>query len=147
MKISARSASLPLLAIVASTLLACASMPQRRSAPPEQARPTARLDMHLIDRLGASWSVDYVQVYLDGWLVWQGAPAAGGGLLGGRELPGSGEQELYVRVVATKGGDARGGLVSKREMVTIRPGAQRLRIYVKRHALEPGSFNVSLDTE
>ncbi|NIN72180.1 MAG: hypothetical protein GTO46_09745 [Gemmatimonadetes bacterium] len=146
MKISARSVSLPVLAIVTSTLLACASMPQRRSAPPEQARPAARLDMHLIDRLGASWAIDYVQVYLDGWLVWQGAPAPGGGLLGGRELAGSGKQEIYVRVVATRHERARGGLVSKREMVTIRPGAQRVRIYVKRDPLEPGSFNVSLDT-
>lgn len=102
--------------------------------------------MHLIDRLGTSWSVNYVQVYLDGWLVWQGAPEPGGGLLGGRELAGSGKQEIHIRVVATRDEGASGGLVSKRKMVTIRPGSQRVRIYVKRHPLEPGRFSVSLDT-
>ena len=102
--------------------------------------------MHLIDRLGAGWSVDYVQVYLDGWLVWQGAPEAGAGLLGRRELAGSGEQEIYVRVVATTDGGARGGLVSRRSMVAIQPGFQRLQILLNRHPLEPKSFRVSLDT-
>jgi hypothetical protein len=146
MRISGRSVSLPVFVILASGLLACASMPKRRSAPPEEARPTARLDMHLIDRLGVRWSVEYVQVYLDGWLVWQGAPETGGGFLGGRELAGSGKQELHVRVVATTDEGLHGELVSRREMVSIRPGSQRLRIYLKRHPLEHGRFRVSLDT-
>jgi len=146
MRISRGLVTLAVSATVASAPLACAPMPQRRSAPPQEARPAARLDMHLIDRLGVRWSLDYVQVYLDGWLVWQGAPEQGGGFLGGRELPGSGKQELQVRVVATTDEGAHGGLVSERSMVAIRPGAQRLRIYVTRHPLEQGRFRVSLDT-
>ena len=86
MRISRCSVALAAFVTVASALLACAPMPQRRSAPPQEARPAARLDMHLIDRLGVRWSVDYVQVYLDGWLVWQGAPERGGGFCEPRAL-------------------------------------------------------------
>jgi hypothetical protein len=146
MKISSRSVTLPVFVILASGLLACSSMPKRRSAPPEEARPAARLDIHLIDRLGTKWSVEYVQVYLDGWLVWQGAPERGGGFLGGRELLGSGKQELHVRVVASTHEGMHGELVSRSKMVTIRPGSQRVRIYVKGHPLEHRRFRVSLDT-
>ena len=109
MRISGRSVNLLVLLIVASGLLACSPMPKRRSTPPEVARPAARLDMHLIDRLGAGWSVDYVQVYLDGWLVWQGAPEAGAGLLGRRELAGSVlEIEPVTDVVGYEGRGRRG---------------------------------------
>lgn len=123
-------------------LPACSSTSARRPAPPEVARRTARLDLQLVDRLGRRWTIDYMQVYVDGWLVWQGVPN-GSRSLGRPSLPATGKQELYVRVVATNGGST-GHLASGRTTVRIRPGAQRVQIKLSPDLVRGGIFHVSL---
>ena len=93
----------PAALILVAALAACSSMPQRLARQAQPTQPPAQLDLELVDRLGQDWSINYVQVYLDGWLVWQGAPQSGTRSLGRQKLAGAGRQELYVRVVATNG--------------------------------------------
>lgn len=135
-------AALILVALVAA-LAACSSGPQRLSRQAQPTQPPAQLDLELVDRLGQDWSINYVQVYLDGWLIWQGTPQNGARSLGRQELAGAGRQELYVRVVATK---AHGGqLASARKMVRITAGTQKVKIQLNRNFIHAGRFSVSLD--
>ncbi len=133
----------PAALILVAALAACSSMPQRLSRQAQPTQPPAQLDLELVDRLGQDWSINYVQVYLDGWLIWQGAPQSGSRSLGRQELAGAGRQELYVRVVATNGHG--GQLASTRKMVRITAGTQKVRIQLNRNLIHAGRFSVSLD--
>ena len=72
----------PAALILVAALAACSSMPQRLARQAQPTQPPAQLDLELVDRLGQDWSINYVQVYLDGWLIWQGAPQSGSRSLG-----------------------------------------------------------------
>lgn len=125
-------------------LSACSTAPVRNGSAARGPTPQARLQLELIDRLGRSWTIDYMQVYLDGWLIWQGVPGDGSRRLAQPRLRTHGEQELYVRVVATNGHDDLGHFATGRGLMKVGTGTHRVRIRLTPDALRPGRFNVSL---
>ncbi len=131
------------LLILSPILSACISMRASRTAHPEETRRVARLNLELVDQLGPSRSIDYIQVYLDGWLVWQGVPERGSQSLGTPAVT-AGEQEVYVRVLVSTRDGSHGHLASTRKVFTIRAGSQRVRIRLSKHLGNPESFHVAL---
>lgn len=127
--------------------MACTPEPFRTSEPDPAAPPDGRLDIQLVDRLGGGWSIHYLQVYANGWLIWQGVPRRGGGWIA-RGLPiHSGERELSIRVKVSPGDPARGHLARERERFALRPSAQTLRIILDESVFFPEDLDVELVTQ
>lgn len=122
----------------------CSSVPKRSAGVLEETFPPPSLELQLVDALGERWSIEYVQVYVDGWLVWQGRPDPGTAFLGTHAIPGAGKQELYVRVLARRHNPVAGDLSSKRRMVEFDAGPQTVQIRLSRHAFSSRRINVSL---
>ncbi len=132
--------------IVPAIVFACTTAPIRRTTPPQPTRQPARLDLELVNQLGDSWSLTYLQVYVDGWLLWQGRPQPRTTSLGIHTLAGAGDQEVYVRAVATRRGGPGGRLASRRRLVSTRAGTQKLQILLVPNQLTSRAFHVALAT-
>lgn len=136
---------IPIRAVAGICLLAaCMSSPVRRTAPPAKGDPQPTVSLQIRNSLGSHWSLHYLQLYADGWLVWQGRPGAATSRIRPHPLPGTGELELYVRAVATRA-DGKGELASGREVFVVRPGRHQLLIRMSRRPLAPSSFRVALN--
>lgn len=135
----------PLLLTLA--FAACIPWPQRRATPPRETLPAAQVDLHLLNRLGDGWTLRYLQVYADGWLLWQGEGGGAGTIsLGRHALRGAGAQEIHVRAVATRRGEPGGHLGSNRQLIEFRPGVQRVYVRLSPDLFHPGTFDVVLST-
>ena len=117
------------------------------TTPPAPTQPPPSLEIEYENALGVRWVADYVQVYADGWLVWQGTPEVNQGTLAIRVLSGAGKQEIYVRALASKRNDAGGAVASDRKEFVIRAGPQTLRIRLSGAAFTSKRFNVALQID
>lgn len=130
--------------LLATAVAACVASPVRRTETPAPDQPSAEVQFELRNELGSGWFVRYVQVYADGWLLWQGEVSARTTSLGPFTLAGAGYQEIHVRAVAGRGGTLGGRLESDRRVYRFRPGGQRLYIRLAPAGLGGSAFRVRL---
>jgi hypothetical protein len=131
--------------ILGAVLAGCVASPVRRAQPPTPVQPPVQLQFELRNELGARWRVPYVQVYADGWLLWQGELAPRTTSLGPFTLAGAGAQEIHVRAIASRS-DSRGGrLESDRRVFVFRAGRQRLFIRFAPAGLDGSGLRVRLE--
>lgn len=115
-----------LLALAVSS--ACHPAPRRAGPTLERISPPPNLQVELADELGATWVIHYLQVYVDGWLLWEGVPEQASRQVGTFVVERAGEQEIYVRVLGTRRGLVGGELASDRKVMQINAGTTRIRI-------------------
>lgn len=139
---SASSLFLLLLGLFA----ACVAPPFRTSEPDPQTQPDARLDIQVVDRLGVGWSIHYLQVFANGWLVWQGVPGRGAGFIA-RGLPmHSGQRELSVRLKVALADPDAGYIAAERQRFELRPAGQTLQIILDEATFFPEELDIELAT-
>jgi hypothetical protein len=132
-----------LLALAISS--ACHPAPRRAGPTLERISPPPNLQVELADELGAAWVVQYLQVYVDGWLLWEGVPQRASRQVGTFVVQRAGEQEIYVRVLGTRRGMLGGELASDRKVVPINAGTTRIRIRLSGGALlDPRDMDVDI---
>lgn len=132
-----------LLALAVSS--ACHRAPRRAGPTLERISPPPSLQIELADELGAAWVVHYLQVYVDGWLLWEGVPERTSRQMGTFVVRRAGEQEIYVRVLGTRRGLVGGELASDRNVLPINAGTTRIRIRLSGGALlDPRDIDVDI---
>lgn len=135
------------LVLSAGLLAACVSAPVRRTEPPVKVSPPPTLDLQIQNQLGLAWTVNYMQVYVDGWLLWQGDVKPGHSSPGRFALRGGGDQEVYVRALASLQDGQGGYLGSTREVYPMRAGSQRLLVQLAPAKFSPSTFRIGLELQ
>jgi hypothetical protein len=140
-----RSSVLALLLTLA-VLGACHRAPRRAGPTLERISPPPNLQVNLADELGTAWVIHYLQVYVDGWLLWEGVPERRSRQVGTFVVERAGEQEVYVRVLGTRRGMVGGELATNRKVLMIGAGTTRIQIRLSGGALlDPRDIDVDIN--
>lgn len=142
-----KKSSVVALLLALLVLGACHRAPRRAGPSLERISPPPNLQVQLADELDATWAVHYLQIYVDGWLLWEGVPERTSRQVGTFVVERAGEQEVYVRVLGTRRGLVGGELASDRKVVPIGAGTTRIQIRLSGGALlDPRDIDVDIST-